>query len=101
MIASGEKKEEYREIKAYWNRRLNQNLWSDNFKPVPFTHVLFTNGYSEYCPKMLVEIRSIQIGKPKDKWTDGWHERDAFVISLGEICDFSKSMTQQANEAQK
>lgn len=34
-------------------------------KFVPFTHVLFKNGYYDDSPKVEKEIESISIGKPK------------------------------------
>lgn len=92
MIASGEKTEEYREIKPYWASRLvNQQAESggvlfDEFggfcrvigepEYKPFTHVLFVKGYSKgNKPSIEKEIESISIGKPKkglcpDKWLD-------------------------------
>ena len=105
MIASGEKTEEYRIIKDYWAKRLllvrseledpfsklDKDLsekWdsispemakycfnSPYYKTVPFTHVLFINGYRKDSPRIEKEIESITIGKPKkglcpDKWLD-------------------------------
>lgn len=91
MIVSGEKNEEYREIKKYWVSRLvNQQSESgdvlfDEFggycrvigklEYKPFTHVLFINGYRKDSPRIEKEIESISIGKPKkglcpDKWLD-------------------------------
>ena len=105
MIASGEKTEEYRIIKDYWAKRLllvrseledpfsklDKDLsekWdsispemakycfnSPYYKTVPFTHVLFINGYRKDSPRIEKEIESITIGKPKkglcpDKWID-------------------------------
>ena len=80
-ILSGEKYEEYREIKPYWASRLvNQNAESgevlfDEFggytavigepEYKPFTHVLFINGYRKDSPRIEKEIESITIGKPK------------------------------------
>ena len=90
-IVSGEKTEEYRDIKPYWASRLvNQQAESgevlfDEFggycrvigKPEykPYTHVLFINGYRKDSPRIEKEIESISIGKPKkglcpDKWLD-------------------------------
>ena len=48
---------------------------SPYYKTVPFTHVLFINGYREDSPRIEKEIESITIGKPKkglcpDKWLD-------------------------------
>ena len=90
-IVSGEKTEEYREIKPYWASRLvNQDSESgmvgfDEFggytavigepEYKPFTHVLFINGYRKDSPRVEKEIEGITIGKPKkglcpDKWID-------------------------------
>lgn len=97
MIAAGEKTEEYREIKAYWVRRIfdvsKGNVGADTialalqydiirdrkdiFKNYgkALTHVLFINGYRKDSPRIEKEIESITIGKPKkglcpDKWLD-------------------------------
>ena len=87
-ILSGEKTEEYREIKPYWAHRLieghNQGMWVSGesyFKP--YTHVLFINGYRKDSPRIEKEIDSITIGKPKkglcpDKWLD----TEFFVIKF-------------------
>lgn len=52
-------------------KKLNNGI----MKFVPFTHVLFKNGYHDDSPKVVKEIESISIGKPKkglcpDKWLD-------------------------------
>lgn len=105
MVVSGKKKEEYRIIKGYWAKRLFlvrseleepfekmsddcAEKWdsisaemakycinSPYYKIVPFTHVLFINGYRKNSPRIEKEIESITIGKPKkglcpDKWLD-------------------------------
>lgn len=79
-IVSGEKTEEYREIKPYWAHRLieghNQGMWVSGesyFKP--YTSVLFINGYRKDSPRIEKKIESITIGKPRrglcpDKWLD-------------------------------
>lgn len=93
MILSGEKTEEYREIKPYWVARLfqdNSNIIdvqylssalagrTDLLKKYinaqkivlkQYTHVLFINGYRKDSPRIEKEIESITIGKPKkDLW---------------------------------
>lgn len=99
MIVSGEKTEEYREIKPYWASRLvNQKAESgevlfDEFggycrvigklEYKPYTHLLFINGYRKDSPRIEKEIKSIAIGKPKkglcpDKWLD----KEFFVIKF-------------------
>ena len=99
MIVSGEKTEEYREIKPYWASRLvNQQAESgevlfDEFggycrvigklEYKTYTHVLFINGYRKDSQRIEKEIESITIGKPKkglcpDKWLD----KEFFVIKF-------------------
>ena len=86
MIASGEKTEEYREIKGYWVRRLfdisNMNVDADTYawalqeniiisresffeyQSKGFTHVLFINGYGDK-PRVEKEIEWIDIDRPR------------------------------------
>ncbi len=75
MIASGEKTEEYREIKPYWIKRLVKN----------YNFIKFRNGYSPDSPTMIVELKGIErdIGKPE------WGAPDWLVykLSLGKIIE--------------
>lgn len=82
MIASGEKKEEYREIKPYWEKRLldyeaikrDYEIVSRRFMvckapleyPRGFTHVRFHRGYTKIT--MTFEIDSITSGNGKEEW---------------------------------
>lgn len=96
MIVSGEKTEEYREIKPYWVARLFQNNSNIDVKYLAtalagradllkkyidterivlkqYTHVLFINGYRKDSERIEKGIESITIGMPKkglcpDKW---------------------------------
>lgn len=85
MIVTGEKTEEYREIKPYWIKRLTTNcevaydVAAETYCGMvlyrPYTHVLFINGYRKDSPRIEKKIESITIGKPKkglcpDKWLD-------------------------------
>lgn len=87
-IVSGEKTEEYREIKPYWAHRLieghNQGMWVSGesyFKP--YTHVLFINGYRKDSPRIEKEIESITIGKPKKGLCPGkWLDHEFFIIKF-------------------
>lgn len=75
MIVAGTKKEEYREIKTYWARRLTANceclydvaveLSYGSVVYRPFTHVLFINGYNKDSPRIEKKIKEICIGFPK------------------------------------
>lgn len=71
MIESGEKKEEYREIKDYWRVRL--------FRTGTPTHVRFSYGYTKRC--MLFEIKQIHMGYGKKKW--GAPDCEVYIITLG------------------
>lgn len=73
MIASGEKREEYREIKSYWEKRLKKE----------YTEVVFKNGYSKGCPEMRIELNSIRIGFGQEDW--GAPDDEVFILSLGKI----------------
>lgn len=95
MIESGDKPEEYREMKPYWMRRIcacyhhgmcRHRTCLDcikiGFSPVPsgYTHVLFRYGYSKRT--MLFKLDSISIGKGKPEW--GALEHRVFILKLGE-----------------
>lgn len=98
MILSGEKKEEYREIKMYWWHRLVQcgecygflscdllppNKWK-MIMAKNFDLIEFKNGYSKTAPTMLVEFKGIEIGKANPEWSDNW-KGEVFAISLGAV----------------
>ena len=105
MIADGRKTEEYREIKPYWVKRIidvrnlhrvtayilrclkyNDPMLKNHIifqLGIPYTHVLFINGYRKDSQRIEKEIESITIGKPKkglcpDKWLD----KEFFVIKF-------------------
>lgn len=84
MIASGEKLEEYRKIKPYYQTRFDK----------PLTHIKFTNGYGHKVPSVTVELLGISKGIPKPEWSEGTIEQGTyvFVLKLGEIVD-SKLMS--------
>lgn len=84
---SGEKKEEYREIKPYWDKRLYDvaecGIGLIAAVPKPFTHVLFINGYGDDKPRVEKEIECIDIGKPRKGWCpDDFLGKEFFVISF-------------------
>ena len=66
MILSGEKKEEYREIKPYYITRF-RNVWG---RPAPWSEIhtiRFRNGYSKDSPSFLANA-SLGIGTGKPEW---------------------------------
>lgn len=110
MIESGEKKEEYREIKQYWSSRF---LWEqdepitcveslkdvvmighldgwDGYSPVnssifkDFIFIEFRNGYRKDARTMTVECLGITYGQAKPEWSDNW-QGDVYIIQLGKV----------------
>ena len=108
MIASGEKTEEYREIKPYWVKRFCYKT-SPSY-PVPWvsmvltsqnpeylkqalkmrtmtlqrcTYVTFHLGYSKDRPSMTFAIKEIAIAEGKEEW-GALPGETYFVIKLGE-----------------
>ena len=73
MIILGIKKEEYRDIKQYWNVRLNKE----------YNVVLFKNGYSKIAPECLIEIKNIKKGIGNKEW--GAPNEEVYIIKLGKI----------------
>jgi hypothetical protein len=65
MILSGEKKEEYREIKPYYDQRFLKMMECN--QPTKFFKVKFRNGYSKNSPSFVAEI-ALSINTGKEKW---------------------------------
>lgn len=93
MIASGEKKEEYREIKEYWENRLyefdivSRNNRTFYKKPVGFQHfdrVEFRNGYAKNAPVLTVKCLGISTDLGNPEWGADSNQL-YFVIKIGEI----------------
>lgn len=104
MIASGEKKEEYRDIKSYWVSRLVDGLDhpTDYEKRFGFTFmwkgsgphsmgsaehydiVQFRNGYAKDSPVIRLKIRDIVADFGKEEW-GAEYLKPYFVIKLGNI----------------
>jgi len=103
MIASGEKPEEYREIKKYWAVRLcgssqyngndkgllpkDKSTYWNGFYPINFEkydYVKFTNGYGKNAPTKVVEFKGIEIRTGNHEW-GAEPGKEYFVIKLGNI----------------
>lgn len=82
LILSGEKKEEYREIKPYWAKRFKDFLIKK-----PFDAIKFKNGYAKDAPAILVELKGINFGISKHEWSDSAYL--CYVLTLGEIIETS------------
>lgn len=89
MIESGEKKEEYREDKAYWIKRLT-DLNTDfvpfsyryHYEQIPFkdyTHVRFHRAYTNTT--MLFKLDGMDYGFGNSSW--GAPDVEVFILKLG------------------
>jgi hypothetical protein len=85
MIAIGEKKEEYRELKPYWNKRFKNNLFKKKgvWYPVEAMVLCFRNGYSADAPTIYIEVKSITIRTGKDNW-GAQSGKKYWVLELGQ-----------------
>ena len=59
LIASGEKTNEYREMKPYWKTRLENKRYDD---------IYFRNGYQRDAPFMRVEFKGLRCEKSKNRY---------------------------------
>lgn len=111
MILSGEKKEEYRELKnhyfsrllykivvpfgGYWNAKNDIEKgdyeckgWQEFTCGAPvyetFQKIVFRNGYANDAPQIIIECEGVSIGEGKKEWG---FENTCFVISLGKIIE--------------
>lgn len=103
LIKSGEKTEEYREIKPYWWTRLVQcgeiykmdsyDEKASELLPISewkmlmakkYTHVEFKNGYSKDAPTIINECKGISVGNPTQHGSQLF-DKDVFIISLGAV----------------
>lgn len=75
MIASGQKREEYREMKPYWHKRLNKER---------FDAIHFRNGYSRDARAMTVELRELRSGLGIVEWGAPEGQR-VYILCLGAI----------------
>lgn len=88
MIDRGEKKEEYREIKQYWMKRLIEDIDEDEEGDtcghvfyVDYECVCFHRGYTSTT--MTFRVKNIDIGKGKPEW-GAPTDRPVFIIKLRE-----------------
>lgn len=87
MILSGEKKEEYREIKEYYEKRLERKVnFCKAFEGSGY-YVLFRNGYSSNSPTIKCGV-IITKGYGKEKW-GAEPNKEYYVLkimSVEEVC---------------
>lgn len=78
LVKSGEKKEEYREIKEYWIRFFKKHcdkfsIANSTASGLQYDLLVFRNGYRTDSPKILLKNPKIRIGRGKKKWgSNSW-----------------------------
>lgn len=101
MLLSGEKKQEYREIKPYYTRRFQKILSPDltkkddseslpwmeacragQYAKAPFK-VLFRNGYSAASPSFVADV-CLSIGSGKESW-GAEAGKDYYILEIQKI----------------
>ena len=90
MIKSGEKKEEYRGIKPYYNIRLKKYLpvrikeTQEIFLP-HFFQVIFRNGYRVNSPKINCRC-TLRVGQGKKEW-GAEPGKEYYILEILEVCN--------------
>lgn len=77
MIASGVKREEYREAKPYWTKRLTVK---------EYDAIHFRNGYSRTAPTVTVEFIGLDFGMGFPEWGAPKDER-VYILRLGRVLE--------------
>lgn len=88
MIKSGEKKEEYREIKPYWTSRLKYYapgliVGSNTERVAPTFEVGFRNGYSQSSPTIKCKCK-LRIGVGKPEW-GAEPNKEYYILEILEV----------------
>ena len=85
MIEAGEKKEEYREIKPFWNRVFSCyiKIKGRNYHPTDVL-ICFSNGYSKNRRQMFVRCKYVKPGFGKPEW-GAEPNKQYHVLSLGDV----------------
>jgi hypothetical protein len=95
LIASGEKLEEYRELKPYWAKRLTEPGEPGKYKKKHYDIIRFKNGYAKNAPTMDVEYNGMTITGGIVEWGAEPHET-YYVLRLGKILSISNYKTEKA-----
>ena len=87
MIKSGEKKEEYRELKPYYASRFLHYIVAQKVTPNITNYVLFRNGYGKDKPTIKCGVK-ISKGFGKLEWGAKYLEEYYVlkILSVEEIC---------------
>jgi hypothetical protein len=87
MIESGEKKEEYRDVKQFWWKRIftsyypNLDILSNGGYNGKHSTVRLRRGYGKNAPSMVWKLGHVGIGFAKPEWAEG-HMGRMIVLPL-------------------
>jgi len=94
LILSGEKKEEYREVKPYWSKRLC-NSWDaygvrwnhqkERLDYKDFSAIEFRNGYDVAARRFRVKYNGLDVGTARPEWGGELFDDEVFRLQLGDI----------------
>lgn len=92
MILSGEKKEEYREIKTYWTNRFDKVFPFSPFDGYPMdgfdNKIMFRNGYNKNSPSFIAKC-TLSVGTGKEEW-GAEKGKEYFILTVQEILNGSE-----------
>lgn len=80
QIATGEKREEYREAKPHWVNRIEGRKYS---------HIIFQNGYATDAPRIEIEYKGWYKKKLKHEFFDN-KAVTVYALKLGKIINYKK-----------
>jgi hypothetical protein len=86
MIASGEKLEEYRDIKPYWENRLftfEDPNFSTKLVPIKYDSIVFHRAYTSTTIE--VEYKGLEVGLSNPYWSENNEFKRCFILKLGQI----------------
>lgn len=85
-IKSGLKTTEYREVKPYWDKRIN-TLWRYNNTP-DFNKVIFSLGYTKHC--LIAEITNITIESGYNDLNKTNPFKNVYAIHFRNVKEYNK-----------
>ena len=94
LILSGEKKEEYREVKPYWSKRLcdswdaigvRWNHQKERWDYKDFSAIEFRNGYDVAARRFRVKYNGLDVGTARPEWGGELFDDEVFRLQLGDI----------------
>ena len=87
MIKSGDKKEEYREIKPYWLKRLSKNIIIFHYDGYGrhLIKVVLKNGYNKNSPQLKCKC-ILSVGQGKQEW-GAESGKEYYVLEILEVLE--------------